>query len=83
MSKLKLSCRYTSCHTVKSVVFCVPRFPLQLELLAPEEVPSQIMRPDEYRVPANVGYLFDQGKDIKEVSAANSLLRSGGVCCQI
>jgi hypothetical protein len=50
------------------VSYVAHRFPLQLELLAPEEVPSKIMSPDDYRVPANVGYLFDQGKDIKEVS---------------
>jgi hypothetical protein len=43
------------------------RFPLQLELLAPEEAAPHIMAPDEYRVPANVGLLFEQGKDIKEV----------------
>lgn len=46
------------------------RFPLQLELLAPEEIPSQIMGPSEFRCPANVAYLYEQGKDIQEVSWA-------------
>lgn len=45
------------------------RFPLQLELLAPEEIPSQIMQPSEYRAPANVGWLYEQGMDIQEVAA--------------
>lgn len=46
------------------------RFPLQLELLAPEDITSQIMAPSEYHPPANVGYLYDQGKDITEVCRA-------------
>lgn len=47
------------------------RFPIQLELLAPEEIPSQIMQPSEYRAPANVGWLYEQGLNIEEVSPTN------------
>jgi hypothetical protein len=52
-------------------LFCSCRFPLQLELLAPEEIPSMIMPPTEYVTPANVGWLYEQGKDIEEVRHAS------------
>lgn len=44
------------------------RFPLQLELLAPEEIPPMIMAPSDYKTPANVGWLYEQGLDITEVA---------------
>jgi hypothetical protein len=57
------------------------RFPLQLELLAPEEIPSMIMPPTEYTTPANVGWLYEQGKDIEEVRRASwDILDSQWAC---
>lgn len=40
---------------------------MQLELLTPEEVVPLIMAPSDYTVPANVGWLYEQGLDITEV----------------
>lgn len=35
------------------------------------------MSPSEYKVPANVAYLYEQGKDIAEVRACAALARRG------
>lgn len=43
------------------------RFPIHLELLEPVEAVALIPRPEEYDVPANVGWCYEQGWDIKKV----------------
>uniref|UniRef100_A0A383W9N2 S1 motif domain-containing protein n=1 Tax=Tetradesmus obliquus TaxID=3088 RepID=A0A383W9N2_TETOB len=45
------------------------RFPIHLELLEPVEAVALIPRPEEYDVPANVGWCYEQGWDIKKVAA--------------
>lgn len=39
-----------------------------MELIEPAAAAELIMKPDEYKVPANVGWCFDQGWDIQEVA---------------
>eukprot|EP00878_Enallax_costatus_P018647 GHUV01019641.1.p1 GENE.GHUV01019641.1~~GHUV01019641.1.p1 ORF type:complete len:253 (+),score=54.75 GHUV01019641.1:886-1644(+) len=44
------------------------RFPLHLELLEPAEAAALITKPEDYKVPANVGWCYDQGWDIEDVT---------------
>lgn len=44
------------------------RFPIHLELLEPSEAASLILKPQDYKVPANVGWCYDQGWDIEDVT---------------
>jgi hypothetical protein len=58
---------------VLCVCFCC-RFPIQLELLEPAEAVALIPAPEEYDVPANVGWCHEQGWDIKKVQGCSTFV---------
>jgi hypothetical protein len=57
-------------HSLSCLMLLCRRFPIHLELLEPAAAVALIPRPEEYEVPANVGWCSDQGWDITKVRRA-------------